>query len=280
MRVLLLVTVLLAAGCCTSNERAVFVETSLARLELPERPTRVVRLSGGGSGSVWYTLSPDHTSTIIPSVEQSRVDSEDPGGTCDDAWEDTLFGRIDVCLAKRVSVGYSRRNDGAPMGHAILYLAGPERERAKAGDFSLAVSGAWGRDEESFTSTSNGDRYHTRVERHERDFSLIAGLRVANWMMFYGGPYRLKTGFHIEHERPNLRTTSSGDITASGWHVGVGLFAGRHSSWLIEYSGADVQAGTEEPSEEHMSFRYQLEFWGRPPPPRKKPRPSGQVGSG
>lgn len=271
---------LLAAGCCTNSTAPVYVETTLARLELPERPTRVVRLSGGISGSAYYVLSRDQVNTA-PSVSGSEATSEDPGGTCDDDEESGMFGRIDVCLGKRVSLGYSRRHAGPPMGHLMLYLAGPERERAKAGDASVALSGAWGRDEERVaTRDFNDDEYVTRIRRHERDFGLILGLRAAKWAMLYGGPYRLKTGFDLRYEPAGAAAQdSSGDISARGWHFGLAFFAGLHSSWLLEYSGAKVHAGSETASLEHGSFQYQLEFWGKAPP-RQRPRGPGQPTAG
>lgn len=268
---------LLAAGCCTNNTAPVYVETTLARLELPERPTRVVRVSGGISDSVYYVLSRDQTTTA-PSVGGAEATSEDPGGTCDDDEESGMFGRIDVCLGKRVSFGYSRRHAGPPMGHLMLYLAGPERERARPGDFSLALSGAWGQDEEHVTTRgSNNDEYVTRIQRHERDLGLILGLRAAKWAMLYGGPYRLKTAFDLRYEPPGAAAQdSAGDIDARGWHAGLAFFAGRHSSWLLEYSAAKVHAGTKAESLDHGSFRYQLEFWGKAPP-RRRPKPREPV---
>ena len=58
MRHLLMATAVLASGCCTTDPSTpIYTETTLARLELPERPTRVVRLSGGGSDSTYYVLT-------------------------------------------------------------------------------------------------------------------------------------------------------------------------------------------------------------------------------
>src|SRR5689334_20313054 len=203
MRYLLVLVVLLAAGCCTPNpQEPVFSETTLSRLELPERPTKVVRLSAGTSGSTWYVLSRDQV-TDAPSVERSEATGNYPGDPCDNQ-SVGLFGRVDVCLAKRVSFGYSRREEGPPMGHVMLYLAGPERERARPGDFSLAFSGAWGQDDAHVTTNlSNGDTYRTRWDRNERNFGLVAGVRAGKSWMLYGGPYRLKTHFKIDHERPS-----------------------------------------------------------------------------
>ena len=276
MRHLMLALAVLASGCCTSNGRSpVYVETSLARLELPERPTRVVRLSAGASESAYYALTDDQI-TQAPSFERARADDEEiETGTCDDESEDGLFGRVDICLAKRLSLGYSRRNDGPPMGHAVLYLAGRERERAQPGDFSMALSFAWGRDDfGEIAQLSNGDRYETRGHRRARDVGLVLGVRTARWAMVYGGPYRLDTELEFRHQRPDAPTQdASGHIRATGGHLGLGLFAGRHSSWLLEYSRARVDTG-ESQSLGNWSFRYQLEFFGRTPAPkRRKPAP-------
>jgi hypothetical protein len=270
MRLLPILAVLLAAGCCTpSPQSPVFVETTLARLELPERPTRAVRLSGGVTDAAWYVLSRDHASEA-PAVERSEATEDYPGDPCDDQ-SAGAFGRIDVCLAKRVSFGYSRREEGPPMGHAMLYLAGPERDRARAGDFSLALTGAWGQDDASLTTGSGDETYRSHWNRNQRDVGLVAGVRAGRAVLFYGGPYRLRTNFSIGHERPDAPPqTSGGTITAQGWHVGVSLFAGRHNGWLLEYSRARVDAGTDE-SVSNVSWKYQLEFGGRSPaPPRKR----------
>jgi hypothetical protein len=178
VRYLLVSAALLAAGCCTPNSQTpVFSETSLARLELPERPTRVVRVSLGSSDSSWHVLSRDHV-TDAPTVEQSEATDDYPGDPCD-SQTIGLFGRVDVCLAKRLSFGYSRREEGPPTGHVMLYLAGPERERARHGDFSLALSGAWGQDDARVTTEqSNGDTYRSRWDRKERNFGLVAGVRA------------------------------------------------------------------------------------------------------
>jgi hypothetical protein len=271
MRYLTLTVALLAAGCCTTEPRVpVYVETTLARLEIPERPTRAVRLSSGMTDSTWYVLSDDHI-TQPPSIERSYATRQDPEpqSTCDDDWEPTeLIGRIDVCLAKRVAFGYSRRSDGMPMGHMVLYLAGREREHAKAGHGSLAVSVAYGRQERSMAGTN----YRTNLERRQTDVSLIFGYRMAKWALFYGGPYHLRSDFDLQHTRPDTpRQDSSGLIAATGGHLGLGLFAGRHSNWLVEYSRARVDSGVDGEILGNWSFKYQLEFWGAPAKLRRHP---------
>jgi len=273
MRHLLALAVLLAAGCCTpSGQTPIFAETTLARLELPERPTKIVRLSVGGAESTWYVLSRDHLADA-PAVERSEVTENYPGDPCDEE-SLGLFGRVDVCLAKRLSFGYSRREKGPPMGHATLYLAGPERERARAGDFSLALTGAWGQDDAGETTEqSNGDTYRSHWNRKQRDLGLVAGVRTGRSVLLYGGPYRLRTNFSIDHERPDAAPQSSGGtITATGWHIGISLFAGRNHSWLLEYSRASVDAGNDD-SISNTGFKYQLEFGGKSPAPRRKPAP-------
>lgn len=280
MRYLPVLAALLASGCCTPNPQTpVFSETSLARLELPERPTRVVRLSAAGSDSTWHVLSRDQVSDA-PAVERSEATDEYPGDPCD-SQSAGVSGRVDVCLAKRVSFGYSRREEGPPMGHVMLYLAGPERERARHGDFSLALSGAWGQDDAHVTNESGGDTYRSRWDRKERNFGLVAGVRAGDSLMLYGGPYRLKTRYRIEHERPGTPLQNSGgDITASGWHIGAALFAGRRDShsFLLELSRARVHAGDDELIS-NTGLKYQFEFGGKSPGPRapaRKPRaPSG-----
>lgn len=282
MRSLWLVPALLAAGCCTPNPQdPVFSETSLARLELPERPTRVVRLAVAATDSSWHVLSRDHVSEA-PAVERSEATDDFPGDPCDSQSGGTS-GRIDVCLAKRVSFGYSRRENGPPTGHMMVYLAGPERERARPGDFSLALSGAWGHDDASLTTNqSDGDAYRSRWERKEQNVGLVAGVRAGTSLMFYGGPYRLKTRYNIEHERPDTpQQNSSGDITASGWHIGVALFGGGRDnhSFLLEHSSAKVDAGDDE-RVSNTGFKYQFEFGGQSPPPRKVPAPKPKARSG
>jgi hypothetical protein len=272
MRYLPLGAVLLAAGCCIPNPQApVFVEGTLARLELPERPTRIVRLSAGRAESTWYVLSRDHVADP-PAIERSEATDQYPGDPCD---EDSggIFGRVDVCLAKRVSFGYSRGEEGPPMGHVMLYLAGPERERARPGDISLAVTGAWGEDDGHVTTEqSNGDTYDSRWGRKQRDVGLVIGARAGESLMFYGGPYRIKTRFRIHHERPGTAPqVSSGDITAAGWHVGLALFAGRRDnhSFLLELSRARVDAGDDDWIS-NTGVKYQFEFGGGSPAPAKK----------
>jgi hypothetical protein len=282
MRYLPVLAALLAGGCCAPNAQTpVFTETSLARLELPERPTRVVRVSAGTSESTWYVLSRDHASDA-PAVARSEATDEYPGDPCDEE-SGGLLGRVDVCLAKRVSFGYSRREEGPPMGHVMLYLAGPERERARPGDFSLALSGAWGQDDAHVTSQSGDDTYRSRWDRKERHFGLVAGVRAGRSLMLYGGPYRLKTGYRIEHERPDTPPQSSGgDITATGGHLGVALFAGPRDnhSFLLEFSRARVDAGNDEMIS-NTGLKYQFEFGGGAAAPRSEPakrpapRPSG-----
>lgn len=271
MRLLWLAPVLLAAGCCTPNpQNPVFSETSLARLELPERPTRIVRVSVASTDSFWHVLSRDHVSDA-PAVEGSEATDDYPGDPCD-SQSTGMSGRIDLCLAKRVSFGYSRRENGPPTGHMMLYLAGPERERARPGDFSLALSGAWGQDDARLTTNeSDSDAYRSRWERKERNFGLVAGMRAGTSLMFYGGPYRLKTRYNIEHERPDTPPqNSSGDIRASGWHIGVALFGGPRDnhSFLLEHSSAKVDAGDDERIS-NTGLKYQFEFGGKSPPPRK-----------
>jgi hypothetical protein len=282
MRYLPVLAALLAAGCCTPGAQTpVFTETSLARLELPERPTRVVTVSAGTSDSTWYVLSRDQASDA-PAVERSEATDEFPGDPCDDQSAGFL-GRVDVCLAKRVSFGYSRREEGPPMGHMMLYLVGPERERARSGDFSLALSGAWGQDDAHVTSQSGDDTYQSRWDRKERHFGLVAGVRAGASLMFYGGPYRLQTRYKLEHERPDTPLqSSSGDITAAGWHIGAAFFAGRRDnhSFLLELSRARVDAGDDEMIS-NTGLKYQFEFGGKPAAPRSAParrpapRPSG-----
>lgn len=273
MKYLLLVPALLAAGCCTTDGRVpVFVETTLARLELPERPTRVVRLSAGGSESTWYVLTPDHQTTP-PSVAGAQASGEDPvRSDCGDDIDKGMLGRVDVCLGKRLAFGYSRRHGGPRMGHVTLYLAGRDRERAKPGNVSLALSGAWGHDAlDKVTRQSDGDEYRTHLQRHEKQVGLTLGYRTAKWLMVYGGPYRLDTEFDVEHHRPGaLPQNESGNIVATGAHLGFALFAGRHSNWLIEYSRARVDAGQDERSIGNWSAKYQLEFWGAAPKPPKR----------
>jgi hypothetical protein len=261
-RVLALAMLASVTGCCgTGSKTPVFVETTLARLELPERPSSVIHLSAGMSGSTYYELTPDQN-TVPPRPAAARPTDEDPDtSSCGDSGKG-LYWRGEVCFGKRLSLGASRRSHGPTMARARLYLAGNDRAHAKAGNFSLALTGAWGRDRSTISSQdSNGGEYRTRLERSETDIGLIMGYRLYKPLMVYGGPYQLRTRFDVEHERPgSAMQHSAGDALATGGHIGIALFAGLHSSWLLEFSRAKVAAGGGDEDVAHGGLSYQLEF--------------------
>lgn len=261
-RMMVLGMAMLTTGCCgTGGGRPVYLETSLARLELPERPSRVVRLSGGVTSSAYVVLSPDQIATA-PSAQEAKATEDDPDTSgCGGDEEKGLYGRIDLCLGKRLSLGASRRHNGPTLGHVRLYLAGREREKAKAGNFSMALTGAYGNDKFSETDRTQDGDYVSRARRKQSDVGLVLGYRLGKAALLYGGPYRLRTGYELEHERPNTAIQrSSGRAIASGGHLGLGLFAGRHSSWLIEYSRAKIDTGAEDEVLSNWSANYQLDF--------------------
>ena len=249
------------AGCCsTGGGSPVVVETTLTRLELPERPSRVVRLSAGASENTYVTLTPDQIAQA-PDARRGVVADEEVRNDCDDDLGEELLGRAELCLGKRLSLGVSRRHGGPTLGHARFYLAGRDRERAKAGNVSLALSAAYGRDQRVEHDDTQDGAYETRTRRSERNYGLILGYRLGKPALLYGGPYYLRTDYRLEHERPDTALQrSSGAAIARGGHVGLGLFAGRYSSWLIEFSRANIEAGGDDKYLDRWSAVYQLDF--------------------
>lgn len=250
---------LLLTGCGGPLSSPVFVQSSLVRMDLPERPSRVVRLSGAFSGpSTFVVLTPDQVKQA-PSATATTVTSTAPDNAKgNDEMDEGVRGRLDFTFGKRLTLGTSAPRYGGPtMFRAKLFLAGPEREKARQGDVSLALTGAYGRDHRD----TGGTPYTTRVSRTEQDFGLVLGWRTGRHSLVYLGPYYQKSHFAFDHTRPSTPDShGEGDIAARGGHVGVALFAGRFSSFLLEFSRARVDAPGDRATLDTLAVAYQLDF--------------------
>jgi hypothetical protein len=253
---------LMLSGCCTPNGAGhpVVVETSLSRLELPERPARRFRFALGGAPNAFVVLTPGQIAAAPAASNAEVVNTQPDSNNCDDSGND-LRGSAEVCLAKRVVIGFARYSGGPPMVKLRLHLAGGDRQRAKVGSASLALTGAWGSDKRTIQDAGPDGHYATRTDRSQLDLGLIAGVRLARTLVLYGGPYLIRSNYAFNHERPNTAPISdSGDVVARGGHLGVGFYASPSSTWLLEYSRAGVEAGDNDDDLERVSLMFQLDL--------------------
>lgn len=240
---------------CASNGSPVIVDTTLARLELPEAPSRNVRIGMAATQSTYLVLTHDQVATP-PSLSGATIEDDTQVDTDPDTG---LGGFGEFCLGKRLSLGLSRRHASPLMGHVRFYVAGKEREKSGQGDFSLALSGAWGHDTDDAADTSGA--YRTQTKRSETDFSAIFGLRLLRPVLLYGGPYYLRTDLEVDHTRPSTPAQHfEGNSRTRGGHLGLGLFAGRFTSWMIEYSRAKVEFADRHRTMDAWNAVFQLDF--------------------
>ena len=255
---------LLLEGCFGGDGRSpVYVQTTLLRMELPERPSRVVGLTAGHSGRRAFVLLTRDQVTQAPSATATVATDEAPSYVDDS----TFIGRAELTLWKRLTFGYSNRESGPRLVHFRFYLAGPERERAKSGDVSLALTGAFGRDRRTFYgqvydfNTSTMLNYETRLARQQQDLGLILGLRLGKPFLLYGGPYYQRSRFVFDHDRPSTPTShGEGESQARGMHLGLALLAGRFSTIMAEWSRAQVTSPGDRQTLGTTGLTYQMNF--------------------
>lgn len=203
----------LLSGCTGSVP--VKLELPVNRMELPERTAGVVSLGVGAGEGTYLTLTPDQ-SAEAPDPENPEVGRCPPtesgsgfpfeNSDCNGG----AFLRGDTRLGDRLQIGLRQSGDELLSGQAKLYLYGPEAGQATAGDVSLAVTGAYGRDRQA-TRTSNSDGpVSTDLDRSLTDFGLIAGYRWSSWLMSYGGPYYNRSRYRGEHSRTVTQESGSG----------------------------------------------------------------------
>lgn len=246
----------LVLAACTSSS-PVYIQSHLARLDLPEPPSRTVRLSTGFYDKNTYVVLTREQSVTAPSANPTVATETAPDGAQGN--DDLFWGRFDLNLGKRLTIGASAPTSGGPtLFRAKLYLTGTPRERARKGTFSAAVTAGYGRDHHGFDS-STGE--HTQVVRRQQDYALILGARILRTVLLYGGPYLQRSSFKFDFQKPgNPDSHGEGDISTVGGHVGLAFHAGRFSSFLLEFSRARVDAPGDRATLDTSAATYQLDF--------------------
>lgn len=93
-----------------------------------------------------------------------------------------------------------------------LQVLGPRADGAKRGDVSLAISG-------SMASRSSSETY-IKISRKIIDAALIAGVRVSDTWLLYGGPFLLHSPYDVDQETLGVSGTS-GQINSYGANLGL-----------------------------------------------------------
>lgn len=254
MRYELPMMALVLAGCAGGTP--VYVQSHLARLDLPEPPSRTVRLSTGVYDKNTYVVLTREQSVTAPSANPTVATATPPVAEGNDY---LYWGRFDLNFGKRLTVGASAPTSGGPtLFRAKLYLTGTPRERARQGTFSAAVTAGYGRDQHGFDSFSGE---HTQVVRRQQDYALILGTRILRTVLLYGGPYLQRSSFTFDFRKPgNPDSHGAGDIRTVGGHLGLAFHAGRFSSFLFEFSRARVDAPGDRATLDTSAATYQLDF--------------------
>jgi len=265
MRIVPMFAILAVLGGCCSYREPVALELTLSRLELPEPPSKRFRARLGTAKAAYVVLTPDQL-TEPPSARNPELRNEKPVGDCDfdvyDLDELQMSGTGEVCFAERFSFGVGRRSGGPLMANARVYLLGKARDRSRKGDFSMALTGAAGKDGwRKRARDFDQQPYSTRVDRVEAQVGLVLGYRALDTLLVYGGPYELLTDYEFEYRQPSAAAqTGEGEVHIQGGHLGLAWLLGTRNSLMLEYSRAAVHAGDAEREMGRWSVQYQVDL--------------------
>jgi hypothetical protein len=279
---LALSSALLLSGCADISP--VILELPVNRMEMPERSAGVVNLGVGGGGENYLILTRDQVTTA-PDTQHPEVDSCPASSDGDAILIDTssdcsggIYLRGDLRLSDVMQIGVRRSADSLLVGQMKLYLVGPKPGRAKAGDNSLAITGAYGHDRVSTSGNDDdGNESRSDLERSLRDAGVVFGHRWLNWVMTYGGAYYSRSDYSGSSSHWNgnqtIKQDLRGDAALRGVNIGLKFnFGTPLAGALLECARARVNSGDTQTYVNRCMVGMEVTFGGyeRQRQPRKR----------
>lgn len=179
------------------------------------------------------------------------------------------YARSDLGLKTGGSIGVARRIDLSLRGgldttnvlQAKLQLLGEPRRVARQGNFSLAITGGVGYEGARGSGTglidSNTDSY--ALNSYVLDGSIIAGYRILDEVLIYGGPFAQRYGIDVTHELDGTRYDYDGVTYQSGANLGFGysIEHGRQTKLeiLVEVAYAISETGSSREGNAFLGIR-------------------------
>lgn len=221
-RIVVFAVAMLAVSC------GINTHLPAGRMETPETYGRALAfgMDLGVQGSNSLSLTSDYTTT--------PVDTETPSFSRTGA--DVKFG-ADVGLAERFDLGVEAAWDSPYQLEGKYQLLGDPRGKARKGNSSLAVTAAVGSHAQSGSSTGLfGNSYDAyEMTAYMADGAVIAGHRVADNVLVFGGPFVQKywiSGSQILDDGPEVEYDL--DAHQYGVNLGVGFRLGRQFELMVE----------------------------------------------
>lgn len=208
-------------GCILCSACALVVKVPTARLESPEAigKTFGTRVGIGLAGTSNVNLAND-PSARPPNLSEPKMETGYDGPA-----------RVGLGLGQRFEVGVRY---GALSNAYLLtgkaQLLGPSRIESKPGDVSLAATYGFGRQKSEVGGNQNGRlgaagyNWSSEVTTTIYDYALIAGYRLNETGLFYGGPYfmRMNMSGTIHHALSDNGTSPAVDYPQDGNGQAVG----------------------------------------------------------
>jgi hypothetical protein len=206
--IMVLASVVLGTGCAISTN------LPANRLETPETYGESLALGAdlGVQGGNSLQFSDDYHATPITDTP--------------------VYVRSNLGLKLGATIGVLRRLDfGLKLGlntnsmlQAKLQLLGEHQRDAGEGNFSLAITGAVGYAgaEESGTDLFDSQVDSYSLDSYMFDGAVIAGYRVLDGVLIYGGPFVQRYEIDIAHELDGMSYGYAGTTYQSGANLGFG----------------------------------------------------------
>lgn len=250
MKHTLIALALFAAGCSSLH-----AELPNSRFESPESTGRHFAFNVNMTNTTNDTITPD-ASARPPDFSKPTLD------------DDSLIGLAAALgVADNLDIGLKTELGPSPtMLQLKFQIFGKPSREAKAGDVSLAVTGAYGggkntkAGDQSGTFGPGGHNWSGSVEEETTDVALIVGRRLSDNVLLYGGAFytNFKINSSIDQKASDDGTSPAASYSSSvtayqtGADLGFQLYFGNSPAFAtIEGTYADVHA----PGLEHSLLR-------------------------